>query len=90
MKAIDRLTVKYRDRIVGILSLTPDGKFCALMDSVFLLLSFRCGRVCSLPNLSPFMGTLESLKTVCQTVMDVISSIKRYCAKVSTILICLH
>ena len=29
MKAIDRLTVKYRNRIVGILSLTPDDKFCA-------------------------------------------------------------
>lgn len=29
MKPIDRLTVKYRDRIVGILSLTPDDKLCA-------------------------------------------------------------
>ena len=29
MKAIDRLTVKYHNRIVGILSLTPDDKFCA-------------------------------------------------------------
>ena len=29
MKAVDRLTVKYRNRVVGILSLTPDNKFCA-------------------------------------------------------------
>ena len=29
MKAIDRLTVKYHQRIVGTLSLTPDNKFCA-------------------------------------------------------------
>ena len=29
MKTIDRLTVKYRNRIVGVLSLTPDDKFCA-------------------------------------------------------------
>lgn len=29
MKTIDRLTVKYRNRIVGILSLTPNDKFCA-------------------------------------------------------------
>lgn len=29
MKSIDRLTVKYHDRIVGILSLTPDDKLCA-------------------------------------------------------------
>jgi serine/threonine-protein kinase HipA len=29
MKEIERLTVKYHDRIVGILSLTPDDKFCA-------------------------------------------------------------
>ena len=29
MKTIDRLTVKYHDRNVGTLSLTPDDKFCA-------------------------------------------------------------
>ena len=29
MKVIDRLIVKYHNRIVGILSLTPDDKFCA-------------------------------------------------------------
>ena len=29
MKTIDCLTVKYHDRIVGKLSLTPDDKFCA-------------------------------------------------------------
>ena len=29
MKSIDRLTVKYHNRVVGILSLTPDDKFCA-------------------------------------------------------------
>ena len=29
MKEIDKLTVKYHDRRVGILSLTPDDKLCA-------------------------------------------------------------
>ena len=29
MKSIDRLTVKYHNRVVGMLSLTPDDKFCA-------------------------------------------------------------
>lgn len=29
MKKIDKLMVKYHDRIVGILSLTPDNRLCA-------------------------------------------------------------
>ena len=29
MKHIERLTVKYRGRIVGTLSLTPDNRLCA-------------------------------------------------------------
>lgn len=29
MKSIDRLTVKYHNGVVGILSLTPEDKFCA-------------------------------------------------------------
>lgn len=41
MKTIDRLTVKYRGRTVGVLSLTPDGKLCAFeYDKVWLLDGF--------------------------------------------------
>lgn len=41
MKPIDRLTVKYRDRIVGTLSLTPDDKFCVFeYDKAWLVDGF--------------------------------------------------
>lgn len=41
MKQIERLTVKYRDRIVGTLSLTPDNRLCAFeYDSAWLAEGF--------------------------------------------------
>ena len=34
----DRLTVKYHEEVVGILSLTPDNKLCAFeYDKLFIL-----------------------------------------------------
>ena len=41
MKKIERLTVKYHDVTVGILSLTPDSKLCAFeYDKAWLLNGF--------------------------------------------------
>lgn len=41
MKHIERLTVKYRGRIVGTLSLTPDNRLCAFeYDNTWLAEGF--------------------------------------------------
>ena len=43
MIKIDRLTVKYHDRVVGTLSLTPDNKLCAFeYDTTWLVWAIIC------------------------------------------------
>ena len=83
MKSIDRLTVKYHNRVVGILSLTPDDKFCAFeYDKSWLAVSasrhssYPYVKDYSSPSHSLSMATSAFSRIVCLMVMGAICSTK--------------
>jgi serine/threonine-protein kinase HipA len=89
---VDNLTVNYRERRVGTLSLTPDNKLCVFeYDGEWLSKGFsisplelplRTGLFVAKPQ--PFYGDFGVLKTVFPMDTDVICCIRHYFVKALT------
>lgn len=90
MMKIELLNVKYHDRIVGTLSLTPDNKLCAfeydrggwLMALAFPHWNCRYAQACFWRNPPLSLVILVSLKTACLMAMVVICFTSCYRRKV--------
>lgn len=85
MRKIDRLTVKYHGRIVGLISLTPDDKRLAFeYDPAWISEGFSISPLelplrpgLFLANPTPLYGNFGISRTVCRMGMVVISFIRR-------------